>query len=119
DLDPDGRTIPAARTESLQRASDDVRPIHPRADDLIALGIGQRHLVGERDRLDQRHELVAAVVPEAAEQETEVHLPGRAGDELHSLAASALNSSGDSRSARSLGGWPSSLRAARARSRMS
>ncbi len=84
--------------------------------DLVDTGAGDgRHssqLVGERDRLEQRHQLVAAIAREARPSEqTQVDLARRPGPELchrESLPPALETPPAPRRSARSSAGWPSS-----------
>ncbi len=125
DLEPDRWRLPPAGAELAQRPRGQVRTLDPVANDLVssllALDRGQLELVRQGNRLDQRHELVAAILTERAEKQAQVDLARRQRRELHgpSFALSARNSSGDRRSARSSAGWPSSTSAARAGSRTS
>ena len=138
DHDPHRRPGPPAGAQSVQRLRHDVESLHAGAHDLVGRahrrrrdpdgrrrgpgGQDGRHLdrVGQRHRLEQRHELVSPIGAHRPEEQAQVDLPRRPREQRHeppSLAASSRNSSGDSRSARSSGGWPSATRASRARSR--
>ena len=75
DVDPHRRRVPAALPQGGERASDEVLALDPRADDLVRGHRRRRfqrlehELVGERQRLEQGHELVAAVVPRRTEEQ--------------------------------------------------
>src|SRR4029077_18717446 len=111
DLDPQRRPVPAALAQRRQRSGGEVLALDPRADDLVAAGLGDLDRVGQGERLEQRAERVQAVVPAWAEEEAEVELGGsldahRGQDQPLPLAfhgrpwASSTNSSGVTASAR-------------------
>ena len=102
------------RRDRLERAPDERVPGEPGDAQL-----GRRlelDPVGEIDPLQDRRDLVVAVVAPGADDERKVDLRGR-GRAVHSASARATNSAGSSASARTSGSRPSVRNAASARSR--
>jgi hypothetical protein len=82
DLDPDRRMLPTAFAERLQGCRGEVLSAHLRADHLVAGRLGHVELVGQRDRLEQRANLVQAVVAWRPDEQAEVELGGGGKDQV-------------------------------------
>ena len=67
-LDPhlQRRMVPAPRPQARQRPRGEVLALDAGADDLVALSLGDLDRVGQRQRLEQRAELVEPVAARAA-----------------------------------------------------
>ena len=107
DVDALRRGIPPGRlAEELERAGGEVRALDAGADDLVGVaGRGlEGQLVGQRHRLNDRHERVQPVRAGRPDEQRQVDLAGREGRELHRRASySRRQSSGESVSARASG----------------
>ena len=84
DLDPQRRSVPARLAQRRQRPRRQVLALDRRAMDLVALGLADLDQVRQRQRLEQRAELVQAVLAPRPEVEAEIELGG--GVDLHRRA---------------------------------
>src|SRR6185312_2098739 len=98
DLDPQRRPPPAALAQAGEGPGGEVLPLHPGADHLVALALTHLDQVGQGQWLEQRAELVQAVLAAWPEVEAEVELGG--GVEEHRGGTCVRRRTGASRTER-------------------